>query len=215
MRWLSSWNTWRLGWFFALILFSTGGLAVVLAEEEVKKSVESNKNGCLVDAASLDDLRKQRLALDARETEMKKKESEVEAREKSLQEEMKKMVSLREEIGLVDAEKKKAFEAQVAKLVETVEAMNPKSASALIATLEERLAIQVMSRLSTLKLSKVLNLMDVKRASLLSEGLAGVVRAKNQSPSREGAEATREQRQPATQPSQTGTAPSEKGGEKT
>jgi hypothetical protein len=56
--------------------------------------------------------------------------------------------------------------------------MSPKAASAMLSTLDDALAVSAISRMDTLKLAKVMNVMDPSRSSKLSELLTGVVRVK-------------------------------------
>ncbi|NDD93403.1 hypothetical protein EBZ37_15145 [bacterium] len=51
--------------------------------------------------------------------------------------------------------------------------MTPKAASQLIATTDERLAVEAMSRMATPKLSKIMNIMEPKRSVRLMELLSG------------------------------------------
>jgi flagellar motility protein MotE (MotC chaperone) len=157
--------------------------------------IEKTPAGCLADNATLQDLRRQKNELEASKKEMIAKEAELKAREQALNDEMKKLAEARDDIAKIDGSRKKENEAKIAKLVETVESMNPKAASALVASLDETLAVATMARLSTLKLAKMMNVMDPSRSTKLSELMAGVVRAKrgaSRSQSDDGAVATNE-----------------------
>jgi len=140
--------------------------------------IEKTDEGCLADAATLEDLKRQKRELEARGRELAARESELKARELALSDEMAKLADARDEIGKADGAKKKEAEAKVTKLVETLESMSPKAAAPLVASLDEALAVQAMSRLSTTKLAKLMNVMDPIRSTRLSEIMAGVTRAK-------------------------------------
>ena len=153
----------------------------------IKRTVE----GCLADSATLEDLKRQKRDLEMRQKDLAAREAELKAREQALAGEIGKLSEVREEISKIDGDRKKENEAKVAKLVETIESMNPKAAAGLVAAIDETLAVQAISRLSTAKLAKILNIMDPARSTKLSELLAGVTRVKkikHASPSAPGAD---------------------------
>jgi flagellar motility protein MotE (MotC chaperone) len=133
---------------------------------------ESTGEACLPKSA-LDDLVKRRKELEKRETELASREQELGSREKATQEELKKIQEVRAEIEKVQGVKTKENEEKIARTVELLETMNPKAASQVISTYDERLAVQAMARMSTPKLSKILNLMETKRSVRLMELMAG------------------------------------------
>lgn len=147
-------------------------------DDSDESSIHKTSDGCLADAATLEDLRRQKRELEARTRDLSSRESELRARETALADEMKKLVEARDEFSKMDGDRKKENEGKVAKLVETIESMNPKAASALVSAIDEGLAVQAMSRLSTPKLAKMMNVMDPQRSTKLSELLVGVTRAK-------------------------------------
>lgn len=140
--------------------------------------VVSVSAGCLADPAAVDDLRHRREELDAREKELKAKEAELKARAGALEEELQKIGAVREDVEKIETARKTENSEKVAKLVDTFETMSPKAASALMATLDESLAVAAMTKISTPKLAKIMNSMDPQKSARLSELLAGVVRAK-------------------------------------
>lgn len=144
--------------------------------------VRRTAEGCLADSATLDDLKRQKRELEARQRELSAREAELKAREQALMDEMQKLSAARDEIARIDGDRKKEDEAKVAKLVETIESMNPKSAAALVASIDDGLAVQAMTRLTTPKLAKIMNVMDPARSTKLSELLAGVTRARKSKP---------------------------------
>ena len=138
------------------------------------------ETACLAGAATLEDLRAQRARLAEKEKELSAKEAELTALKAAIQEEFERLEGARSDIARMDELKKKENEEKVAKIVETVEAMSPKAASQMFAQLDEALAVTAMQRLATPKLAKMMNLMEPKRSSRLTELLAGVVRARGQ-----------------------------------
>jgi flagellar motility protein MotE (MotC chaperone) len=144
-------------------------------------------SACLVDPIAADDMNRRRNELDAREKELKSRDAELKARERALEEELQKIAAVREDIEKIEGARKKEGSDKVAKLVETFETMSPKTASALMSTLDESLAVATMSRIATPKLAKILNSMEPRKSARLSELLAGVVRARSAIPASNGA----------------------------
>lgn len=208
-------DRWRTFWIVAVVGFFGGsvalvftgddsGTAAVAAEqsggtESAKSDQDPHSEGCLADSATLEDLRRQKAALEARNAELNTRETELKSREQALGEQIKSLAAARDEIEKIDQGKKTESDAKVAKLVDAVENMNPKAAAQLIASIDDTLATATMARLSTAKLAKVLNVMDPARSAKLSELLAGVARAKTRPTSHDVAVATTE-RAPAASP---------------
>lgn len=154
------------------------GDAVTEAAAAPMVTIAKTADGCLADTATLEDLRRHKTEIDARQKELNAREAELKAREQALDERIKSIAAMRDEMDKIEQARKGEGEAKVAKLVETVESMNPKASAILLASLDESLATATMSRLSTAKLAKVMNVMDPVRSTRLSELLAGVARAK-------------------------------------
>ena len=137
---------------------------------------------CLVDPSALEDLKKQRQALQAKEKEIEGREAELRAREQALIEELKKIQEVRNDIGKVDSARKRENDEKVTKLVETFETMSPKAAAQVLASLDDTLAVATIARMATPRLAKVMNVMEPKRSTRLTELLAGVVRVRDIAP---------------------------------
>ncbi len=156
-------------------------IAAAVANDKAPQSdpvVEATDEGCLADSATLEDLKRQKRDLETRTRGLEARELDLKAREKALSEQLKQISEAREEVVKLDGEKKKVDETRVTKLIETLETMNPKAASALLGSIDDSLAVTAMTRLSTSKLAKVMNVMEPARSTKLSELLAGVTRAK-------------------------------------
>ena len=134
---------------------------------------------CLADPAAVEDIKKRREELDARQKDIASRDTELKAREKAVDDELKKMENIRDEIVKIDEARKKENDEKVAKLVETFETMSSKAAARVLSELDETLAVASMARMDTQRLAKVMNVMDPAKSSRLTEILAGVVRAKN------------------------------------
>lgn len=144
------------------------------AEGANQEHSRREQSACLADASSVDDLKKTRETLEARQKAVAAREAELAIKERALKEELKRLEIVRDEISKGSAAKKKESEERVAKLVETLENMSPKSAAQLLAGIEEGLSVSSMSRLSTVKLAKILSAMEPVRSARLTELLGGV-----------------------------------------
>lgn len=162
-----------------LVAVPSAGAEAHADQAPLKKVVEVDRaDACLTDPVAIEEMRKRREELDLREKELSKKEAEVIARAKAMEEELNRMEGIRDDMAKIDTSRKKENEERVGKLVETIQLMSPKAAAQLVGSLEEGLAVSTLSKMDTVKLAKVLNLMQPAKASRLSELLAGVVRAK-------------------------------------
>lgn len=144
---------------------------------------------CLTGEAAIQDAQDLKRELAKKEQELKRREEELAQKEQALQEELKSLETVRDEIKNAQTISNSKNEEKIAKLVETFETMSPKAAAAIVATVDERLAVEAMSRLSSPKLGKILAAMDAAKSAPLTEKLAGVVRAKRNTAS-SGAAAT-------------------------
>lgn len=145
------------------------------------------RGGCLTDEASVADAQELKKELSKRDAELKRREAELTAKETALTDELKKLDALREEIKQSQTLGDAKSEEKVGKLVETFESMSPKAAAAIVGSVDERLAVEAMARLSSAKLGKILAAMEPAKSAPLAERLAGVVRAKPKASASNGA----------------------------
>lgn len=157
---------------FSLFSFTGSVISTVIADGNVNTPV--TENSACVSGPAIDDLRQLKERLDSREKELKDKESELRALEQSVHEQMKKLDEAGADLSKKEELKIQENEQKVAKIIDTVENMSPKPAAALISSLNEELAVMAMQRLATQKLAKIMNVMEPKRSSRLTELLAGV-----------------------------------------
>ncbi len=143
------------------------------ASKDAPKEASSEPGASCLPAQALSDLSKRRTALEKRESDLQIREQELSSREKAIAEQIQKLESMRQDIAKVDSENLKEFEVKITRTVELLESMNPKAASALVSSTDERLAVEAMARMSTAKLSKIMNVMEPKRSVRLMELLAG------------------------------------------
>jgi flagellar motility protein MotE (MotC chaperone) len=160
------------------------GRAPASAESQEESSfggaaAEPGAKSTLPPSSAVDELRRQRDAIDLKQKELASKELELKARERALDEELKKLKDTRDEISKIDDSRKKENEEKVAKFVETLETMSPKASSQLLGSIDESLSVAAIARMSTAKLAKIMNVMDPAKSSKLTELMAGVVRARN------------------------------------
>lgn len=149
------------------------------AQAVVAEVAPKRRSGCIVDDQAIDDIRKRKDELDRRAQELSARETEVSSKERGINEEYKKLTDLRDEIVKLQTTVRKDNEEKIAKIVETMETMSPKGAAQMFNTLDDSLSVAVMTRLSTIKLAKIMNALDPERSVKLTELMAGVVKVKN------------------------------------
>ncbi len=164
----------------SLAMNATADDSSVASEESAEQTVTASRESgsCLSDPSVLDEIRSQRESLAKAQKELAAKEQELKDREKAMAEELKKVQAIRDEINKTDELRKKQNEEKVAKVIETLGTMSPKASAKMLAELDNALAVEVLVKMDTAKLAKIMNLLDPKRASELTEILAGVTRAK-------------------------------------
>jgi flagellar motility protein MotE (MotC chaperone) len=157
-----------------------------------KKEVFSTSaaNSCLSDPVVLNEIQKKQQEIEQKQKDLATREAELKARETALNDEIKKLSALRDEISKLDASHRAENEEKIAKVVETLSTMSPKASATMLTNLDDALAVSAISQMDTVKLAKIMNVIDPKRASKLTELLAGVVRAKNSSASSDVAATT-------------------------
>lgn len=137
-------------------------------------AAELPESACLVDQKALAELKKQRTVYEEKTKALSEKESELEKREQAVKEEFTKLQRLKSEIQGIHVEQKKQNDEKITKFVETVEAMSPKAASALLSKVEMNLAVAAAGKMTTQRLAKIMNLMNPERASQLTEAMTKV-----------------------------------------
>lgn len=148
------------------------------AKPEMKEAViPSYPNRCLSDPVVLDELKKKREEMDSKQRDLQTREAELKARETALNDEMKKLQEIRDEISKIETTQKQGNQDRIAKVIETLQAMGPKNSAQFLTTLDDGLAIAAISQMDTVKLAKIMNVIEPKRGARLTELLAGVVRA--------------------------------------
>lgn len=183
------------------------------APTQAPRPAPRSKNACLTDEAALADAARMRDELAALRKELEQKEAELAAREKALADELAKIEAVRDEIRAASGTNESQKEEKIAKLVETFETMSPKSAAQVMANIDETLAREALSRLSSAKLGKILAAMDVSKSARLTESLAGVARAKKTTASKSPSVETPSPAKGAAEATTSASAGGVKGGE--
>lgn len=171
-----------VGLSFVVVLAALAVLTPFVPQAGQQQETTSGKGGCLGEGAVLADFQRMRTELETERKKIADRESELTAREQAVEEMLKNIQQVRDQIATMQELRKSENEAQVAKLVETFETMSPKAAAKLLATVDEALAVSAISRIETPRLAKIMNLMEPQKSSRLSELLTGVARV-NRSPS--------------------------------
>jgi flagellar motility protein MotE (MotC chaperone) len=172
-----------LGLFSVLLVFS-GTLALILVGDEAGSSqseplVKSiTSSGCLLDEHAIEDFKKARLILEEKERSLQLREAELKSAQSAFEEELNKLSLVRKEIEKIQSLHKKDQEENISKLVEAFETMSPKASAQLLSRVDEVLAVEAMSKISTQKLAKIMNIMESEPLSKLTERLAGVTQSK-------------------------------------
>jgi flagellar motility protein MotE (MotC chaperone) len=165
---------------------SASGSTSTAASSQKAPPARRSDSSCLVDPSAVEDLRRRGDEIELKAKELQSKEQEMVAQKRAIEEEVKRLSVLRDEIEKLQGAVKKANEEKVQKVVETLESMPPKGAAQMMAALDESLAVSAMPRLSTQKLAKILNLMSPDRSARLAEKLAGIVKSRSTSSEKGG-----------------------------
>ena len=120
------------------------------------------------------ELTKRKQSLDAKSRELEEKEKDLKALEAAVNEQMKKLDELRDQLSKQTEAQKKEQAEKISRIVETIEGMSPKTSAQMLAGIEDRLAVEVLGKLSTVRLPKILQAMDSKKAAVLMEQYAGI-----------------------------------------
>jgi flagellar motility protein MotE (MotC chaperone) len=144
--------------------------------ELVQKVEQSNEEKVL------EDFKKNKSSIEAKQKELQKREAELKAREVILSEEQKKLSDLRDSISKKVEERNQEHDQKVAKLVETLLSMSPKSAAKILSKVDDQLAVSALNQMDSQPLAKIMNTMDPVKSSQLSELMTGNQKKKGGTP---------------------------------
>lgn len=175
-------------------------LSTAVAEDDKSKSgeviVSENKGAKVVDVTDdkerpaegdldelsnanivvLRQLAERRRTLDAREKELDRRTALLSAAKKELGQKYKELSELRNEIRQLLDQQSEQEEARLTSLVKVYEGMKPKEAANILNTLDLRILLQVMGRMSERKMSPILAQMNPERAREITINLATQVK---------------------------------------
>ena len=113
------------------------------------------------------------IELDRREAELAKLEEELQKQRSGIEEKIKQLETMRAEISTTLKGRVEQDQEKVAKLVDVYSNMKPVSASRVIETLNEDLAVTILDRMKKKNAAEILNMMSAAKAKKLSEMLTG------------------------------------------
>lgn len=116
-------------------------------------------------------LKKRQVELDKREKELREKESELNALKKEIGEKIVQLTATQENIKKMLAQKEKVRNKQIEHLVEVYSSMNKEKAARLIEKLDDRLAVGIMSAMDGKTAGKILSQVDSDKAARISQAL--------------------------------------------
>ncbi len=122
--------------------------------------------------ALLQDLRKRREQLDAREHALEERNSVLEATEERLQTKISHLTELQASLGQLDVARKQRQDANWGGLVKIYESMKPRDAAGIFDVLDMHVLLEVLDRMNERKAAAVLAAMQPERARLATQMLA-------------------------------------------
>lgn len=118
-------------------------------------------------------LNDRKLELDRREAELAKLEEELQKQRVGIEEKIKQLEKTRAEISATLKGRVEQDQEKVAKLVDVYSNMKPQSASKVIESLNEDLAVTILDKMKKKNAAEILNTMSAPKARRLSEMLTG------------------------------------------
>ena len=168
----------------ALVAFASVPFAIGIADDKTSGHEESANveklspaasvaaTECLASEEVIRDLETREKKIKQKEESIVEKEKELAAQSLAIKEEMNKLETRQGEILSTKAKELAANEEKVSKLIETLETMSPKAAAAVMAGIDEELAVTALSRLTSVKAGKILSNLKNDKSSRLSELMA-------------------------------------------
>ncbi|MEC4677507.1 MAG: hypothetical protein VST69_01980, partial [Nitrospirota bacterium] len=148
-----------------------------MAKKDKDKSKMAPKEQALTslsqsEVALLGALSERRKELDKRQKEIVLRENLLKAVEKRIDDKIKKLEEIRDEIKVRTVQEKKLQNDKFKKLVAIYEGMKPKEAARIFSSLNSKVVLQVAERIAPRKMSAILAKMDAKAAERLTVQLA-------------------------------------------
>lgn len=140
-----------------------------IEQKKVSEPQSKSRTILMTDESVISDLNRRQAELDEWKSKLEAKEKELEIREKMLSEKVNELQVLRDSIQGVQAADREKMNQRVQKLVEITEKMSPKAAAKMIGELEERLAVDVITKVTPERVGKIMNLIPSDKSARLSE----------------------------------------------
>ncbi len=125
-------------------------------------------------------IKEQKKLLESKEMELKEREARLREMEQEIENRLKELIAVQDkikqaqqEIQAYREEREQARNAQVQALAKIYANMKPKEAGQLLESLEEPLAVKVISLMSPDQVAKILAAMETKKAAKISRALTG------------------------------------------
>lgn len=155
------------------------------AVEGAVKPQESKLENDIVDFNFIKDFQERKKQLDLKEEELKKLESEIVSQRENIDKKLDEVENIRKKITQQLEDRVKADEQKIDTLVQVYSQMKPPQAAKVFESIDEDLAVEVLTKMKKKNAAEILNLLKPERAQSLSEKFAGYRRK----PSSTGSEA--------------------------
>lgn len=151
------------------------------ASEESSKKKEGESEGAKANSRQANDtelnhfarLRERKLELDQREKEIERMEQEVLKQREELEKKIAEIEKMRKTISALLEEKVQADDQKVDNLVQFYSSMKPQQAARILETIDEGLAVKILSKMKKNVAAEIMNLLKSEKAQVISEKYAG------------------------------------------
>lgn len=140
--------------------------------EETKAAVENAG----IDFDFVRDFKDRKKALDQKEEELKAWEAEIQTQKSELDTKIAEIQKIRNDISAQLEERVKADQAKIDTLVQVYSQMKAAQAAKVFETLDEDLAVDILTKMKKKNAADILNLLKADKAQVLSEKFAGYIR---------------------------------------
>ncbi len=117
-------------------------------------------------------LEKKERELEIREKKLKEKEAILKALQKDIEEKLAKLEKIYQEIEKYKQEQEQLANQKINTLVKIYTTMKPKDAASLLEKLDQKLVVQIISRMNTDKAAKIIANMSIKKAAEITQKLS-------------------------------------------
>ena len=121
-------------------------------------------------------LRDRKKELDQREKELNELEEELHKQKVEIEARIQKLVEVREQIANTLKERVELDEGKIKRLVDFYSNMKPQKAAKILTKINEDLAVEVLGKMKKKNAADIMNLLEPKKARVLSEKFAGYKR---------------------------------------